>query len=98
MLTTEPSGSGLGTTDQDVPSHDCTRVWPRLPWVPTATQSVGSVHDTASRALPPLAGSGLGTADHDAPSQDSTRVRRVGSLPVASSPTATQKSGPVHET
>ena len=48
--------SGLGTTDQAVPSHDSIKVttlWEETALsAPTATQAVELVHDTAWRLAP----------------------------------------------
>jgi hypothetical protein len=84
-------GSGLGATDQVVPSHISTRVRgcvetePLATAVPAATQKLVETHDTPLRRLPLVPGLGLGATDQVAPSHISTRV------PLPVSPTATQK-------
>ena len=67
-----PLSSGLGavTIDHCFPFHDSINVVPRLP---TATQLVGTVQDTASKALS-LTETGLGVTDQRTPSQVSARV------------------------
>jgi len=76
-----PAGSGLGTIDHDMPSHDSTSVSGAMPSepIPTATQLVALAQLTPvnwSESAPNA--SALVTIDHVAPSQCSISVRPTG--------------------
>ena len=91
--------SGLGTTDQEVPSHDSISVcWPLVPtWAaPTAMQCVWSEQDTPDRKFPVGEVEGLGTIDQEVPSHDSIRVSW--SAPTSKAPTAMQCVWSGHDT
>ena len=72
-----PTGLGLGTSDQLVPSNCSTNVALNVPVnaFPTAKQLVTVGHDTRERKLPVAPGAfGLAMIDHACPSQRSTSV------------------------
>ncbi len=101
-LASVPTGFGVASNDQLVPSHCSPSVscWPRMSWKkPTARQLLDEVHDTPFRTFCVAPGLVVFSRNHWLPFHRRPRVKTpVAPLGSTVSPTAMQALAAVHET